>query len=331
MENIINKDLIDKIEKRELIVCENFNSCYEALKKNIKPLIFIIKYDFLKSENFTKLINILIKKIKLDLIYKSKLINNLKESNNIIETNKLKNLIYTIKLNNQIDQNIFNKYPILKKYFIIDKDEKKLKKLSSTKTPYSIVGIFYTPENIKIYEEKRYEGINNNEIKNLNIETTLFAFENIQDPNNLGNIIRTIISFNFKTLITIGSSSVYHFSQKVIRSSSGNIFHLNNIFKFEKIETFLTFFKNLGFKFVSLSLNGENILNENNLFKILSIPKKIYIFGNEGRGISEKIIENSDYKIKIPINENVDSLNVGNSVAIIAWENYKNNIINKNS
>ncbi|MCX8059355.1 MAG: RNA methyltransferase [Spirochaetes bacterium] len=214
----------------------------------------------------------------------------------------------------------------IEKILIVDKDLKIINKISSTKTPYPILGIFNFPDLINIIDDSNFLN-QNNEKQNKNIK---FAFENIQDPGNLGTIIRTLVSFNFFDIILIGKDTTSIFSPKVIRSSSGNIFYLKNIFLFKNDDNFLIFLKKFNYELISLSIEGESILSINNKINFFdqinsneNLNKIVFIFGNEGKGISEKILKHSYKKLKIPLNNKIDSLNVSISFSIIAWEIFK--------
>lgn len=209
-------------------------------------------------------------------------------------------------------------------YLIFDNNVKISKKISNTKTIYPVNGLFEFPHNILIYYYDNFlikKNINS-ELLNNNL---FFAFENIQDPGNLGTIIRTLVSFNFNYIILIGKNTTYPFLPKVIRSSSGNIFCIKNIIFFDNCSDFINFSKKFNFKLFSFSLDGINILNNESILKSKNNnEKKIFIFGNEGKGISKEILDFSDLKLKIPISEKVESLNVSISFSIIAWEIFKN-------
>ena len=127
--------------------------------------------------------------------------------------------------------------------------------------------------------------------KNLNtiedIQGDVVILDDIQDPGNAGTIIRTMIAANFQNLIlTKGSVDVYN--PKTVRATMSGIFKLNIIYETpEKIE-----------------------LRENNAF----------IFGHEGGGVSEYLIENSDIKAIIPIYGNIESLNVSVATGIFLYK-----------
>lgn len=127
--------------------------------------------------------------------------------------------------------------------------------------------------------------------------------DNIQDPGNIGTIIRSAVAFNFDGVI-FGKGTCDIYNEKTIRSSAGSIEKIRILF----IEDENILYKN---NLISADINGKNI----NEFKF---PENfILAIGNEGNGLSENIIKNSKEIISIPISENIESLNAGVSAGII--------------
>ena len=135
----------------------------------------------------------------------------------------------------------------------------------------------------------------------------------MQDPGNVGTILRTALAFGFKDVI-LSKGCAFKYSFKVIQSSQGSIFKLNVV---SNDKDFLFSLKNRGYKLISTSLDKDSkFLSEINFNKD---SKYVVILGNEGQGISKDIQEKSDIKIKIEIND-IDSLNVGVAGGIIMYE-----------
>ena len=129
--------------------------------------------------------------------------------------------------------------------------------------------------------------------------------DDIQDPGNIGTIIRTMEATNFKNLIlTKGSVDVYN--PKTVRATI--IYDTpENIIKFLKENDYLT---------ISTALHEDSI-NYNDI-KLKS--KNAYIFGNEGGGVSNYMIENSDIKAIIPIYGNIESLKVSVASGVFLYK-----------
>ncbi|UWD33930.1 TrmH family RNA methyltransferase [Mesomycoplasma molare] len=165
-----------------------------------------------------------------------------------------------------------------------------IKKLSSNKNPQDFIAICKKREEVKNITDNR-----------------IVVLDNIQDPGNLGTILRNCLSFGFFSLIIQG---VDVYNEKVIRSSQGAFFHLN-IVQTNNLELIL---KNLKDKYFFYG----TILNKNSkeLATITNNKEKFaIIFGNEGNGISDQIKKMIDENIYIGIN--FESLNVAVANGII--------------
>ena len=134
--------------------------------------------------------------------------------------------------------------------------------------------------------------------------------DDVQDPGNVGTLIRTAYAFNFDTVV-LSPNSANIYNDKVIRASQGMVFHLNIIT--EDIKNIIPKLKNKGFKIYSTLMNGTIGPEE------INDEKFAFILGNEGSGIREEIKKMCDSSIKIPINKNCESLNVAITGAIIMY------------
>lgn len=183
---------------------------------------------------------------------------------------------------------------------IIEISEKELKKISSLKTPNQVLAIVNIPS----------PKINNTTFKSLNI-----VLDNIQDPGNLGTIIRTANWFGVNNIFC-SNNTVDAYNSKVIQSTMGAIFR-TNIF-YTDIADIIQKAKNSGQQIYGTLLDGDSIydlpLNNNG----------IIVMGNESKGISKPIQKLIDNKILIPnFPENIndmESLNVGIANAIALAE-----------
>ena len=137
--------------------------------------------------------------------------------------------------------------------------------------------------------------------------------DDVQDPGNVGTILRTALAFGYKDVI-LSKGCAFKYSFKVIQSSQGSIFNLNVV---SKENDYLFSLKNRGYKLVSTSLDVNSVFLSN--FTFQKDDNYVIILGNEGQGISKDIQENSDIKIKIEIND-IDSLNVGVAGGIIMYQ-----------
>lgn len=153
-------------------------------------------------------------------------------------------------------------------------------------------------------------------IKNNNeIGSKILILDGVQDPGNLGTIIRNSVAFNIDTII-ISNDSVSPYNEKVLRSTGGMIFNTNIIIG--NIEEYINIIKNKNIKVIGTSLKSSISLE-----KLEKIDKFAIIFGNEGNGVKDNILDLCDEIVRIDMNPKCESLNVGVSTAIILYYLYK--------
>jgi len=147
-------------------------------------------------------------------------------------------------------------------------------------------------------------------------DAPILILDRIQDPGNVGTIIRTAAATGFQTVVLIDSADP--FSPKVIRSSSGGVFYLD-IFRMTENEI-TTYCKNHGVELLVADMAGENI------FKT-EIKNKNYalIIGNEGQGVSDYFTENG-HLISLPMKSQMESLNAGVSASVLMYTLMGNDI-----
>ncbi len=166
-----------------------------------------------------------------------------------------------------------------------------LEKISLLTTPNKVLAIF----------KKKAE----QEIKSIKAKITL-VLDGIQDPGNLGTIIRTADWFGIENIIC-SPACADMYNPKVVQSTMGSLTRVN-IF-YTDLEEWLQ--KNNSIKKYAAALNGKNI----NTFQKLN--EAIIIIGNEGKGISEAVLKKADEKITIPKKGNAESLNAAVAAGII--------------
>lgn len=140
----------------------------------------------------------------------------------------------------------------------------------------------------------------------------VLILDNIQDPGNLGTIIRSATAFNIDTII-LSKDTVDLYNPKVIRASQGMIFHMN--FIVDDLETNIKKLKEDGYKIWSTNVSfGKSIK------KVEKIKKFAIIMGNEGKGVSSNLQNLSDEMLYIDMNKSCESLNVAVATSIILYE-----------
>lgn len=143
------------------------------------------------------------------------------------------------------------------------------------------------------------------------IKGNILILDNIQDPGNLGTIIRSCVAFGIDTIVA-SKETVDVYNSKVIRASEGAIFNLNYVIK--DLDVFLRTIKD---KYTIYTTNVEvgTSLKEINRKEPFAI-----IMGNEGNGVRKEISNYATDTIYIPISNKMESLNVGVATSIILYE-----------
>lgn len=169
--------------------------------------------------------------------------------------------------------------------------DKIMRYLSELDTPSKIIGVC-TKKNGHLMGEK------------------LLLLDNVQDPGNLGTIIRSCVAFEIDTLI-LSKDCVDLYNSKVIRASQGMLFNCNIIIDdLEKVIKDLNGYTIYGTK-VDGGQNSKGALTED---------KIAVIMGNEGNGISENLLNLCNKFLYIKMNKNCESLNVAIATSIILYE-----------
>lgn len=141
----------------------------------------------------------------------------------------------------------------------------------------------------------------------------IIILDNIQDPGNLGTIIRSATAFSFDTIV-LSSDTVDLYNPKVVRSTKGMLFNINIIVR--DLDTYLKELDEYTIYGTDVT-NGIDISSE-------KIPEKIAIvIGNEGKGISDNVRKYCNKFLYINMSNKCESLNAGVSASILMYEVYK--------
>lgn len=168
-----------------------------------------------------------------------------------------------------------------------------MKYLSELETPYEVIGICKKQDNNK-YGNK------------------IVVLDDVQDPGNLGTIIRSAVAFNIDTII-LSNKSVDLYNNKVVRASQGMLFKIDIVVK--DLLTEIPKLKQLDYHIYGTKVTGGNCLQ-----KVKPTAKFALIMGNEGSGLKQEVAELCDEFIYITMNEKCESLNVGVATSIILYE-----------
>ena len=143
-------------------------------------------------------------------------------------------------------------------------------------------------------------------------EEIIVALDDIQDPGNLGTILRTVDSVGLKQiLLSKGTADPYN--PKVVRSTMGAIFRVN-IIECENLAITLKDLQKENYKVMCTSLKAKKTIYD------VEYNKKIIVIGNEANGVSKEIANLSDEKVIIPMLGKTESLNASVATGVILYE-----------
>ena len=147
---------------------------------------------------------------------------------------------------------------------------------------------------------------------NLDLDKPVLILDGVQDPGNLGAIIRSSVAFNINNIV-LSNNTVDLYNTKVLRSAQGMNFHIN-IIRDDLIKVINDLKNNNYIIYGTDVINGIDVKNAQN------DRKYAIIMGNEGNGISDAVKKLVDKNIYIKMNEKCESLNVSVSASIILYE-----------
>ncbi len=171
-----------------------------------------------------------------------------------------------------------------------------IKKITTLETPANILAVCHKKEVLSEYGNR------------------LLLLDKIQDPGNLGTIIRSAKAFNIDTII-LGDETVDIYNPKVVRATQGTMFHLNIVSR--NLKELLPELKNQ-----EIPIYGTRVEFGDDISCLKNKDKNKYalIMGNEGNGVSKDILELCDKYIYIDMNHTVESLNVAIATSILLYE-----------
>ncbi len=182
------------------------------------------------------------------------------------------------------------------RYNLIEVSEGVFKDLTDVVSPQGVIAVVKKNEDDKINSEADY----------------IIALDGIQDPGNLGTIIRTADSANLKQII-VSKNTVDAYSPKVVRSTMGAIYRVN-IIEAESLADTLKGLNHQGFETVVTSLNADKSIYD------VDYSKKIVVIGNESNGVSKEVMDVAKHRVKIPMMGKTESLNASVAAGIMIYE-----------
>lgn len=189
------------------------------------------------------------------------------------------------------DEKVLNDFTKIRTILVTDEI---IKKLSTTKNPQNIIGVVAVKEN-KLHESNKY-----------------IVLDGVNDPGNLGTIIRTSLALGVKDFI-LSKDCVDIYNEKVIRATQGAIFQAN--IYYSDLENIYKSLAKDGYEIVVTSLEAsEDVKN------LQKLNKYALVVGNEANGVSKVSLDNATKKVIIPLNNNIESLNVAMALGIVLYQ-----------
>lgn len=187
----------------------------------------------------------------------------------------------------------------IKDYEVEEVDKKTYMTITDTVTPQGVLAVICKPEKKEINR------------------SVVFVLDKVQDPGNVGTIIRTLDCAGIQDIILSGDSAE-PYNPKVVRSTMGAIFRVNINVENDLLSK-LKEMKEYGYKIIASSLEGAVD------FRYVDYSQNcVIVIGNESNGVSKEIQELADVKVKIPMFGRTESLNAGVAASILAYETIRN-------
>lgn len=176
------------------------------------------------------------------------------------------------------------------------------KSISETQTPQGVLCVIKTLDKKSLFDTIKDNG-------------KFLALDGIQDPSNLGTILRTAEAVGISGVI-LSKDCCDIYSPKVVRGSMGAIFRLPYL-TVDTIGDFLLEYKNIKSFASVVDCNAEKVGN-------INFPKPcVVVVGNEGNGVKQETIDACNQKFTIPMLGRAESLNASVAASIIMWEMMK--------
>jgi len=172
-----------------------------------------------------------------------------------------------------------------------------LSKISDTITPQGIIAVCKIPENIELSNQF----------------SKILFLDTVQDPGNVGTIIRTADAMNFD-LVILSKKCADPYSLKVTRSTVGSIFHTPLIYDVETSPALQELKSN------SYTIYSSTPYNAISIDEITPEKNFVLVIGNEGNGISDETKQNTDYFVKIDMPGLAESLNASIAAGILMYK-----------
>ena len=199
-----------------------------------------------------------------------------------------------------------------RKIIVVEKSQKQMEEMSQEENYQGVIAIvppfeYVEVEDILAYANEKQE------------PPFVLILDGIEDPHNLGSIIRTAETAGVHGII-IPKRRAASVNSTVNKASAGAVEHMK-IARVTNITDTIDQLKQAGLWICGTDINAEKYYYNQDLTGPLGI-----VIGNEGKGISEKVKKNCDFSVKIPMKGKIQSLNAAVSTGIIVYEAVKQRI-----
>ncbi len=216
------------------------------------------------------------------------------EGYHLVEESLKHNVLKTVLCT---EKEVLDKIDVEEKYLV---NEQIIKKLSSTKSPQNIIGVVSS-----IINQDLEAIISKKELR-------ILILDDVNDPGNLGTIIRTSAALGIDAVIS-SLETVDYYNEKVLRATQGAIFKIP-LFKGDLVEI-ISLLKKQG-----ITIYGTHLESSVSVKDVEKLKKLAIVVGNEAQGVSSEILDLCDKNIILPMNNDVESLNVSIAAALLMWE-----------
>ena len=200
-----------------------------------------------------------------------------------------------------------------RKIIVVEKDKKQMDEMSQEENYQGVIAIVPPFEYVEISDIL-------NEAKEKNEDPFVLILDGIEDPHNLGSIIRTAETAGVHGII-IPKRRAASVNSTVNKTSAGAVEHMK-IARVTNISDSIEELKKAGLWICGTDISAEKYYYNQDLTGPLGI-----VIGNEGKGISEKVKKNCDFNVKIPMRGKITSLNASVSTGIIVYEAVKQRVV----
>ena len=143
--------------------------------------------------------------------------------------------------------------------------------------------------------------------------SNFIVLDRLQDPGNIGTILRTADAAGYKLAILMkGTADVY--APKVVRAATGSLFRMP-VVSMASTEELVEFTRAAGKKLTATCLDAQRCYYDEDLTHDIAL-----VIGNEGSGVAPALIESSELRIKIPMQGNIESLNAAVAAGVLMYE-----------